>query len=129
MQEHHTDTTTQIQPVAIDTAAQKAEIDSLKKEYEAQMAAAAKQAEAKAKEAGTVIVSEGKKYQLPKGVVIFYEAANNTSAKNSVLGLWNNAKFNVIEEDNGFIYVTHTNKDGQVTKGWLNKNDLKEVKE
>lgn len=129
VQEHHTDTTTQIQPVAIDTAAQKAEIDSLKKEYEAQMAAAAKQAEAKAKEAGTVIVSEGKKYQLPKGVVVFYEAANSTSAKNSVLGLWNNAKFNVIEEDNGFIYVTHTNKDGQVTKGWLNKNDLKEVKE
>jgi serine/threonine protein kinase len=129
VEEHHTDTTTQIQPVAIDTAAQKAEIDSLKKEYEAQMATAAKQAEAKAKETGTVIVSEGKKYQLPKGVVVFYEAASSNSTKNSVLGLWNNAKFNVIEEDNGFIYVTHTNKDGQVTKGWLNKIDLKEIKE
>lgn len=125
------DTVAQIQQVPIDTAAQKAEIDSLRKEYEAQMNAAAKraEAEAKAKDAGTTIVSEGKKYQLPKGTVYFYEAANGSSPRNGVLGLWNNAKFNVIEEDNGFIYVTHTNKDGQVTKGWLNKNDLKEVKE
>lgn len=126
------DTTTQIQPVTIDTAAQKAEIDSLRKEYEAQIAASAKraEAEAKAKEAaGTFIVSEGKKYQLPKGTVYFYEAANGNSHRSGVLGLWNNAKFNVIEEDNGFIYVTHTNKDGQTTRGWLNKNDLKEIKE
>jgi len=127
---NHIDTTVQVQPVAIDTVAQKAEIDSLKKEYEEQMAASAKKAEeAKLKEAGTVIVSEGKKYQLPKGTVYFYDAANANASRNGVLGLWNNAKFNVIEEDNGFIYVTHTNKDGQTTKGWLNKNDLKEVKE
>lgn len=125
------DTTAIVQPVAIDTAAQQVEIDSLKKEYEAQMAAAAKraEAEAKAKESVVVIVSEGKKYQLPKGTIYFYEAASPTAQKNGVLGLWNNAKFNVIEEDKGFIYVTHTAKDGQVTKGWLNKNDLKEVKE
>ncbi|WP_316839778.1 serine/threonine-protein kinase [Pedobacter gandavensis] len=125
------DTTAQVQPVAIDTAAQQVEIDSLKKEYEAQMAAAAKraEAEAKAKDNATVIVSEGKKYQLPKGTIYFYEAADSNSQKNGVLGLWTNAKFNVIEEDKGFIYVTHTSKDGQVTKGWLNKNDLKELKD
>ncbi|MBC8986993.1 serine/threonine protein kinase [Pedobacter sp. N36a] len=130
-QHYERDTTAAIQPVAIDTAAQQAEIDSLRKEYEAQMAASAKraEAEAKAKENTPVIVSEGKKYQIPKGTIYFYEAANASSQKNGVLGLWNNAKFNVIEEENGFIYVTHTNKDGQVTKGWLNKNDLKEVKE
>ncbi|WP_316822615.1 serine/threonine-protein kinase [Pedobacter gandavensis] len=125
------DTTAQVQSIPIDTAAQKVEIDSLKKEYEAQMAAAAKraEAEAKAKEATPVIVSEGKKYQLPKGTLYFYDAADANSQKNGVLGLWTNAKFNVIEEDKGFIYVTHTSKDGQVTKGWLNKNDLKELKE
>ena len=126
------DTTTQVHPVVIDTVAQKAEIDSLKKEYEAQMAAAAKRAQtdAQAKEnKETVILSSGKKYQLPKGTVYFYEAASGDSPRNGVLGLWNNAKFNVVDEQNGFIYVTHTNKDGQVTKGWLNKNDLKEVKE
>lgn len=125
------DTVAQVQPVVIDTIAQKAEIDSLKKEYEAQMTAAAERAntEAKAKETGTVIVSEGKKYQLPKGTVYFYEAPNATSIRSGVLGLWSNAKFNVIEESNGFIYVIHTNKDGQTTKGWLNKNDLKELGE
>lgn len=124
--------TAQVHPVVIDTVAQKAEIDSLKKEYEAQMAAAAKraQADAQTKEnKETVIVSSGKKYQLPKGTVYFYEAASGDSPRNGVLGLWNNAKFNVIDEQNGFIYVTHTNKDGQITKGWLNKNDLKELKE
>jgi serine/threonine protein kinase len=123
------DTTVQIQPVVIDTVAQKAEIDSLKKEYEVQIAASAKQAEARAKENAAVIVSDGKKYQLPKGTVYFYDAASAESPKNGVLGLWNNAKFNVVDEQNGFIYVTHTNKDGQTTKGWLNKNDLKELKE
>ncbi|SMC90169.1 serine/threonine protein kinase [Pedobacter africanus] len=126
------DTTAQVQPIAIDTVAQKAEIDSLRKEYEAQMAAAAKraQAEAQAKEnKETVILSGGKKYLLPKGTVYFYEAASGDAPRNAVLGLWSNAKFNVIDEQNGFIYVTHTNKDGQTTKGWLNKNDLKEVKE
>lgn len=131
MAQQQPDTTAQVQPVVIDTVAQKAEIDSLKKEYEAQMAAAAKRAdtEAKAKESGTVIVSEGKKYQLPKGTVYFYEAPNATSVRSGVLGLWNNAKFNVIEESDGFIYVIHTNKDGQTTKGWLSKSDLKEVNE
>lgn len=127
------DTVSKVKPVTIDTAAQKAEIDSLSKEYEAQIAASAKRAQdaARAKEENTttVITSNGKKYQLPKGTVYFYEAANATSARNGVLGLWNNAKFNVIEEQNGFIYVTHSNKDGDVTKGWLNKADLKEVKE
>lgn len=129
MPQQQPDTTAQVQPVVIDTIAQKAEIDSLKKEYEAQMAAAAERAnrEAKAKESGTVIASEGKKYQLPKGTVYFYEAPNATSVRTGVLGLWSNARFNVIEESNGFIYVTHTNKDGQTTKGWLNKNDLKEL--
>ena len=126
---HHTDTVPQVQQVPIDTVAQKEEIDSLKKEYEAQMAAAAKraEAEAKVKETAATIQSEGKKYQIPKGTVYFYDAANANAAKNGVLGLWNNAKFNVIEEENGFIYVTHTNKDGQVTRGWLNKKDLKEI--
>ncbi len=129
MPQQQPDTTARVQPVTIDTVAQKAEIDSLKKEYEAQMAAAARRAdtEAKAKETGTVIESEGKKYQLPKGTVYFYEAPNATSVRTGVLGLWNNAKFNVIEESNGFIYVIHTNKDGQTTKGWLNKIDLKEL--
>lgn len=125
------DTAAQIQPIPVDTVAQKAEIDSLKKEYEAQMAASAKraEAEAKAKETGTVIVSDGKKYQLPKGTVYFYEAPNVAAVRSGVLGLWNNAKFRVIEESNGFIYVTHTNKDGQTTKGWLNINHLKELSE
>nr|WP_121272623.1 serine/threonine-protein kinase [Pedobacter schmidteae] len=123
------DTIVKTPPVVIDSVAHKAEIDSLTKAYEAQMAASARAAEAKAAAAGAVIVSEGKRYQLPKGTVYFYDAANSNAARNGVLGLWSNAKFNVIEEDNGFIYVTHTNKDGQVTKGWLNKNDLKELKE
>jgi serine/threonine protein kinase len=124
------DTVKQIHPVVVDTLAQKAEIDSLKKEYEAQMAAAAKRAEVQAKEnKEAVIESNGIKYQLPKGTLYFYEAASGDSPRNGVLGLWNNAKFNVIDEQNGFIYITHTNKDGQVTKGWINKKDLKEVKE
>ncbi|WP_449438032.1 hypothetical protein [Pedobacter steynii] len=41
--------------------------------------------------------------------------------------MWVKSKFEVIDEQGNFIYVTLTDNDGQVTKGWLKKSDLKEV--
>jgi serine/threonine-protein kinase len=34
-----------------------------------------------------------------------------------------------LEERNGFVYIIFTNTDGQTSKGWLRKQDLKLVAE
>jgi serine/threonine protein kinase len=125
------DTATQIKPILLDTAVQDTNIDSLKKEYERQQGISAKAATAATKpekeKVESVIVSEGKKYKMPKSAIYFYDAPEAGSPKHGVIGLWVNTKFDVVDEQNGFIYVTHTDNDNQVTKGWINKNDLTEV--
>lgn len=123
----HQDTTTEIKPIILDTTEQQTNIDSLQKEYEKQMGISAKAAaQKKENNAEPIIVSEGKKYRLPKTAIYFYDSPNPEAPRHGVLGLWVSTKFTVIDEQNGFIYVTHKDNDGQVTKGWLNKSDLKE---
>jgi serine/threonine protein kinase len=125
------DTATQIKPILLDTTQQDTNIDSLKKEYERQQGISSKAAAAAAKpekeKAESVIVSDGKKYKMPKTAIYFYDAPEIGSPKHGVIGLWINTKFDVVDEQNGFIYVTHTDNDNQVTKGWINKTDLTEV--
>lgn len=122
------DTTNAVEPIILDTTDQQTNVDSLQKEYERQMGITAKAAATPKKEANVdpIIVSEGKKYKLPKTAIYFYDSPNPDSPRHGVLGLWVNTKFTVVDEQNGFIYVSHKDNDGQVTKGWLNKSDLKE---
>lgn len=122
------DTTNAVKPIILDTTDQQTNVDSLQKEYERQMGIAAKAAAAPKKEvnAEPIIVSEGKKYKLPKSALYFYDSPSTDAPRHGVLGLWVNTKFTVVDEQNGFIYVSHKDNDGQVTKGWLNKSDLKE---
>lgn len=129
------DTTQQITPIIPDTAVLKTDtnIDSLQKEYEQQNNqpdAPAQSSPANSTPRGgtePVIESEGKKYRLPKATLYFYESPTADGAKRGVLGLWTNTKFNVIDQQNGFVYVTHTNNSGEVTKGWLKLSDLREI--
>jgi serine/threonine protein kinase len=122
------DTTNAVKPIILDTTEQQTNVDSLQKEYERQMGIAAKAAATPKKEANVepIIVSEGKKYKLPKSALYFYDSPSTDAPRHGVLGLWVNTKFTVVDEQNGFIYVSHKDNDGQVTKGWLNKSDLKE---
>ncbi|MES2826580.1 MAG: serine/threonine-protein kinase [Bacteroidota bacterium] len=124
--------TTKIKTVAkLDTTTRQAEVDSLQKEFEEQNGNKDVKPATPAvpAESGTepILVSNGKKLKIPNGPIFFYDEPNAEAAKHNVWGLWTNAKFIVLSEQNGFIQVTHTNNDGEVTKGWLNKNDLKEV--
>lgn len=120
-----TDTTNIVKPIILDTTEQQTNVDSLQKEYERQMGLD-KPVAKKETNVDAVIVSEGKKYKLPKTAIYFYDSPTVDAPRHGVLGLWVNTKFTVVDEQNGFIYVTHKDNDGQVTKGWLNKNDLKE---
>jgi len=131
------DTTPEIKPILTDTAVLKSEtnIDSLQKEFERQNAKpAAAESPAASTPAGTapksgepILVSEGKRYKLPKSAVYFHDAPNDTAPKRGVIGLWTNTKFTVVDQQNNFIYVTHTNNSGEVTKGWLKLADLREM--
>jgi serine/threonine-protein kinase len=131
-----TDTAAIIKPIIPDSSVLNAntEVDSLQKEFERQTGTdAAKQAPPKApatvkeKTPEVAITSEGKKYQIPKGVIYFYAGPDPASNKEGVLPLWTNAKIESIDEQNGFIYITVTTTDGSVTKGWIRKTDLKEI--
>lgn len=127
------DTTTEIKPIILDTAAQQADQDSLKKEFERQTGANTPKptpppaTQPKEGPQEPIIFSEGKKYRIPKTTLRFHDAPNNDAPVQPILGLWVNSKFEVIDEQGNFIYVTLTDNDGQVTKGWLKKTDLKEV--
>jgi len=131
---------TEIKPIITDSAVLNANTDqdSLQKEFDKQTGAVpVKPATTttptptpapvvKEKPAGPIISSEGKKYQLPKGTLYFYSEPDPAKDKKGVVGFWT-TPFTVVDEQNGFIYVTHTNNDGDVTKGWLKKTDLKEL--
>jgi len=130
VQEEALDTGNQIKPILLDTTVQETNIDSLKKEYERQQGITNKSvtpAKPEKEKTDSYIVSEGKKYKMPKTALYFYDAPQDDSPKHGVIGLWVNTKFNVVDEQNGFIYVTHTDNDNQVTKGWVSKKDLTEV--
>jgi serine/threonine protein kinase len=126
------DTTKVNPPVKVDTAARQAEVDSLKTAFEQQTGATTvKQATPVVPTENTVdlvLSSNGKRFRLPKGVLVFYDDPTADAAKHQVFPLWTNkTKFTVLDEQNGFLQVMHTTTDGEVTKGWLNKNDLKEI--
>ncbi|MFP5079964.1 serine/threonine-protein kinase [Pedobacter sp. JCM 36344] len=126
------DTTKINPPVKIDTAARQAEVDSLRKEFEQQTGATSVKPATPAIPTENVleplVTSNGKQYRLPKGALYFYDEPSADAEKHKVLPLWTiKTKFNVLEEQNGFIQVMHTTTDGEVTKGWLNKNDLRDV--
>ena len=121
--------TAEITPIIIDSTVQETNVDSLKEEFERQIGAEPKPT-APVKNSGsaeTSATSDGKKYQLPKGILNFYDGPGTEYPKRAVFGLWVNARFTVVDEQNGFIYVTHKDNEGRVTKGWLDKRDLKEV--
>jgi serine/threonine protein kinase len=119
---------TAIKPIILDSTVQDTNVDSLQKEFERQTGTDVKPATSNnSKTSEPVVSSEGKKYRLPKGTLYFYDGPGTDYPRRGVFGLWVNAKFTVVDEQNGYIYVTHTDNDGVVTKGWLDKKDLKEV--
>jgi serine/threonine protein kinase len=126
------DTTKINPPIKVDTAARDAEVDSLREAFKEQTGdVAVKPATPSIPTENTVaplVNSNGKRYRLPKGFLYFYDEPNAEAVKYKLLPLWTNkTKLTVLDEQNGFIQVMHMNTDGEVTKGWLNKNDLSEA--
>ena len=70
----------------------------------------------------------GKVYTLATTYAFFHDLPNQSSIRKANINIWNNARLTALDERNGFIYVIYKNDQGQVSKGWLDKRDLKEVK-
>ena len=57
----------------------------------------------------------------------FHNEPNESSRRNAFVNRWNNAILAALNEENNFIYVVYTNKEGQTSKGWLRKSDLSRI--
>jgi hypothetical protein len=72
--------------------------------------------------------SPGSVYKIVS-VAHFYNEPDEKTRRKAYVNHWNNsyASIRPTHEKNGFIYVEFTNNQGQTSKGWLRKKDLKEV--
>ena len=64
-----------------------------------------------------------------RNVAYFHNSPDPATRRNAFINHWNNAILNPLDERDGFIYIVFTNDEGQVSKGWLQKKDLIQVKE
>ena len=68
-------------------------------------------------------------YKVGADRVFFYNQPDEATRRNAYLINSEEATINALEEQNGFIYTEFTNSRGQVSKGWLRKQDLLTVQE
>ncbi len=67
------------------------------------------------------------KYKV-RNKAFFHNEPDAATRREAFIVHWNNATLKPQEEKNGFVYIVFTNHLGQVSKGWLSKADLVEVK-
>ena len=67
------------------------------------------------------------KYTLAVQRAYFYDNPTENTRRNTFLANWNKAELTALEDRNGFIYVMFFTDNGQVTKGWLRKWDLRMI--
>jgi eukaryotic-like serine/threonine-protein kinase len=72
-------------------------------------------------------VNRAKKYTLAVSKAFFYDQPEGSSKRNTFLVYSNNAELTALEDRNGFIYVVFFNTQGDITKGWLRKKDLRQI--
>lgn len=63
-------------------------------------------------------------YKVGADRVYFYNQPDAGTRRNAYLINSEEATINALEEKNGFVYTEFTNSRGQVSKGWLRKQDL-----
>jgi len=63
-------------------------------------------------------------YKVGADRVYFYNQPDESTRRNAYLVNSEEATINALEERDGFVYTEFTNSRGQVSKGWLRKQDL-----
>jgi serine/threonine protein kinase len=63
-----------------------------------------------------------------KSIAHFHNAPDESTRRAAFINHWNNAVLVPQDEQNGFIYIVYKNDQGQTSKGWLKKDDLRPIK-
>ncbi len=72
-------------------------------------------------------VQRAPKYTLSAARAYFYTEPLSSSRTNNFLAKSNEPELTALDDRNGFIYVIFFTSNGQVTKGWLRKRDLRRI--
>jgi serine/threonine-protein kinase len=83
-------------------------------------------ADANSKEAGSGNV-ESVRYKV-RNIAYFHNQPDESTKRAAFINHWNNSILKPLNEKNGFIYVIYKNDVGQISKGWLLKSDLLQVR-
>ncbi len=67
------------------------------------------------------------KYTLSATRAYFYNDPDESTRRNNFLAKWNSPELTALDDKNGFIYVVFFTINGQVSKGWLRKRDLRRI--
>lgn len=67
------------------------------------------------------------KYTLSATRAYFYNEPDEGSKRNNFLAKFNSPELTALDDKNGFIYVVFFTINGQVSKGWLRKRDLRRI--
>ncbi len=67
------------------------------------------------------------KYTLSANRAYFYEKPEESSRRDNFLAKFNSPELTALDDKNGFIYVVFFTINGQVSKGWLRKRDLRRI--
>lgn len=68
-----------------------------------------------------------KRYMLASKYAYFHNEPDQSTRRAANINIWNNAKLTPLEERNGFVYVVYVNEQGQTSRGWLLKKNLKSI--
>jgi serine/threonine-protein kinase len=101
----------------------------ISKRHQREVSSATKSADTTA---NTIAVENRKviaQYKVGADRVYFYNQPDEATRRNAYLINSEEATISALEEQNGFIYTEFTNSRGQVSKGWLRKQDLLTVPE
>lgn len=71
--------------------------------------------------------SKNSKYTLAVAKAYFYDEPDVRSRRPVYLSNTNDSEFVPTKESNGFIYVVFFNTERQITRGWLRKQDLRQI--
>jgi hypothetical protein len=75
----------------------------------------------------TLVAIKSVRYKV-RSKAYFHNEPDESTRRNAFIVHWNNAILSPLNEKKDFIYLVFTNHLGQVSKGWLSKRDLVEIK-
>jgi eukaryotic-like serine/threonine-protein kinase len=72
-------------------------------------------------------ITETVSYTVAGPQVYFHNQPDPSTRRNAFINRWNKAVLKPLDEKNGFVYIVYTNQWGQTSKGWMPKNQLKQL--